>query len=100
MSLKRKTGAFVVLLVVIAAAALFFSRNSVSPTHFPVTRPAILHVGDLLPKSFQLVTLTGDALASKTSENKVLLINFWAGWCGPCLHEMPSLYKLYEKYKD
>ncbi len=31
---------------------------------------------------------------------KVVLMNFWASWCGPCLVEIPSLLKLREKYKD
>jgi Thiol-disulfide isomerase and thioredoxins len=34
------------------------------------------------------------------SEGKVILINFWATWCPPCVAEMPYLQKLYETYKD
>ena len=35
-----------------------------------------------------------------TSENNIVLINFWATWCPPCIAEMPSLHKLYDDYKD
>ena len=33
-------------------------------------------------------------------ENKLVLINFWATWCVPCVAELPSLNELYKKYKD
>jgi len=31
---------------------------------------------------------------------KPVVINFWATWCGPCRHEIPTLKQLYEEYKD
>lgn len=33
-------------------------------------------------------------------KGKVLLINFWATWCKPCVKEFPELVKLYDNYKD
>ena len=35
-----------------------------------------------------------------SSKGKVMLINFWATWCKPCVKEFPELVKLYNNYKD
>nr|WP_256437885.1 TlpA disulfide reductase family protein [Aquimarina sp. U1-2] len=35
-----------------------------------------------------------------TAKGKVVLLNYWATWCPPCIAEMPSLQKLYNEYKD
>ena len=36
----------------------------------------------------------------EANKGKVVLINFWATWCKPCVHEFPDLVKLYNDYKD
>ncbi len=37
---------------------------------------------------------------SDFSDGKVIMLNFFEAWCGPCVNEMPDLEALYEKYKD
>ena len=44
--------------------------------------------------------LNGNSINFDTSKEKVVLINFWATWCPPCIAEMPSLHKLHDDYKD
>ena len=34
------------------------------------------------------------------TKNKVVVVNFWATWCPPCIAEMPSIQKLYDDYKN
>ena len=50
--------------------------------------------------SWKLVDIKGEPVDFTQSRNKVVLINFWATWCPPCIAEMPSLQELYEDYKD
>src|SRR5262245_5189896 len=48
---------------------------------------------------FTLRTLDGQKLRLGEQRGRVVLVNFWATWCGPCRQEMPHLNKLYDKYK-
>jgi thiol-disulfide isomerase/thioredoxin len=49
---------------------------------------------------FQLKDLEGKELKLENFRGKVILLNFWATWCGPCREEIPSLIDLQKRYKD
>ena len=68
---------------------------------------AIIYLGilrrqELLGKPMPIcgADLSGNRLNEKTLDGKVVLLDFWATWCGPCIAEFPHLKLLYQKYKD
>lgn len=66
--------------------------------------PAVTaHAIDMAPGSqaptFTLKSLKDKNLSLRDYRGQVVMLNFWATWCGPCRQEMPALNSLYEKYR-
>lgn len=49
---------------------------------------------------FTLRSIEGESVSLGQYEGKVVVMSFWATWCGPCKEEMPHLQKMYEAKKD
>jgi thiol-disulfide isomerase/thioredoxin len=50
--------------------------------------------------AFNLPDLRGDTYTLPDYSGKVLLVNFWASWCPPCIQEMPVMVRLKQQFKD
>jgi thiol-disulfide isomerase/thioredoxin len=50
--------------------------------------------------NWNLETINGEEINLSESQGEVVLINFWATWCPPCVAEMPSLQNLFDEYGD
>jgi thiol-disulfide isomerase/thioredoxin len=62
--------------------------------------PPNINEGVTDPLKFTLTKLEGSTLAMESLRGKVIAINFWATWCGPCLVELPLFEKAITKYKN
>ena len=49
---------------------------------------------------FTLRNLQGNLEGLDNYKNQVIVLNFWATWCAPCLEEMPTFEKLYRRYRS
>jgi len=61
------------------------------------TKPVEVKEGSIAP-DFEFITMDGKKGKLSDYKGKVILLNFWASWCGPCVNEMPDMQRIAKDY--
>ena len=89
MTAQKEATAKITLLLFVGLFVVFFSQP-----HGQSEAPAL---GEQVP-SFTLRDGDGQVIALQDYRGQIVVLNFWATWCPPCIEEMPSLNRLQERY--
>ena len=85
--MKKRMISFLALLL---AVILPFTAMAATPT-----------VSNKNPLSFSTKTLYGESISSDSfNKYDLIMVNYWAEWCGPCVGELPALEKIHSKYQN
>ena len=77
--------------ILLTTCLVFAATSGVVPVVFAQTLKSV--------PTFDLESINGSRLSSKALEGKVVLVDFWATWCQPCIEEIPHWNELHARYQ-
>lgn len=108
MKLRKRSTVVLVLLIAISIVFLYLYLSYMKEKRVEKvdygTLFSSLGIQEITPPTealdFTLKNLEGSEISLEDFEGKVVFLNFWATWCGPCREEMPSMEKLWQRFKE
>ncbi|MBW2409399.1 MAG: TlpA family protein disulfide reductase [Deltaproteobacteria bacterium] len=94
-------GAIISPLIVLGGLYLYVRTLMNDTNELASFPPPQIPVYSSVDINWNLITANGAEINLEDQfKDQVVFINFWATWCPPCIAEMPTIEKLYQKYKD
>lgn len=81
----------IAILATVVALVILNSKDTAVDAAQGNSQPVVIN--SVLP-DFEAQSLSGEKIRISEFAGKIVVVNFWASWCGPCVEEMPSLIKL------
>jgi len=107
MGLSKETSKNIIFLILIAVLLIPQTRKPIQVLIHRglllISNPSVLEDNEttkLTDYHWELIDQEEQHYNFNNAKKRVVLVNFWATWCPPCIAEMPSLQKLYDDYKD
>ena len=104
---KNILGFGILTLLVLLFGMNIFDGEKGSEIALPSSPPNEIEVAKIeassevkVAQDFTLTTLQGEQVSLSDYKGKIVILNFWATWCGPCKEEMPHMQKFHEKNPD
>ncbi len=96
---KKVTNVIIVitLIVILIGAGVYY--NFLDKSYLQNQPQKVYTIGEVCP-DFELNLLNGENFTLSAQDNKVIVINFWATWCGGCVEELPDFNRIASDYAD
>lgn len=88
-----------ITVLILVGTGLYWQRTQGIIDHSAELAKAPVEINQELP-NFEAKTLSGHNIKLSQFKGKVVVVNFWASWCGPCVEEVPSLIKILKDFPN
>jgi thiol-disulfide isomerase/thioredoxin len=89
---------FIAIILLILTTTLFISESQSS--QFDNKLETVINTDYEKAPDFTLLTLNGEEVKLTDYSDKIVILDFWATWCGPCRRGIPDLVSIQNEYKD